>query len=244
MADRLSPSSSDKWMVCTDWLNATRGLPNVSSVYAAEGTEAHKVLELCLRLKVGPREVTDDENMIDAVASALSWIEDYVEQTGAEIYPETPVNWSDRTEVGTGGTSDLVLVSPDELVVADYKHGRGVIVDPTQSSQLRLYLAGAIKKFGRRPSYKVVILQPRASGFQAVRSVDVTEQELAIFLEKAHHATEKNLSGTGERNAGDHCRFCTAAALCPALAERALRAAVQEFEAAGDALGTGADLGL
>lgn len=235
----LPPSSADKWMECHGWYMAVKDLPPLpSSVYADEGTEAHKVLEVCLRFGFDPYEVTDDEEMAGAVSYVLDWVQQYlIQNPGAEYHPEQWLSWGSWYRMNhLGGTSDLVLTHPTELVANDYKHGKGVIIDPETSKQLRLYLLGAIAKYGERKRYRLVISQPRAPHERGpIREHVITRREARMFMNEVENAVRLNLSGKGKRKAGEHCRhWCAAAATCRELANHNLSLAIEEF---GDPIG-------
>lgn len=224
----LPPSSADKWTVCHGWLKATEHLPNKSSIYAIEGTKAHEILETALRFDLPPDEVTKDTDLALNLSTVTEWLEKYSsENPNYNYYIEHEVIWSSKPPLT--GTIDLAIVSPRELVVLDYKHGAGVVVEVIENKQLMLYLYGLIKKFGPRLRYKLVIVQPRAYHEDGVvREYAINWKELNDFMEIADNAIQENLKG-GKRIAGEHCRFCTAAGTCKALAEYSLSIAGLEF---------------
>src|SRR5690606_26092408 len=45
----LGASSAHRWMKCAGSIALSRGIPNVDSEYAREGTAAHELAEKCLR---------------------------------------------------------------------------------------------------------------------------------------------------------------------------------------------------
>ena len=47
---KFSASGSAKWFLCAGSIEAERGLPNKSSIYADEGTAAHELGEICLTM--------------------------------------------------------------------------------------------------------------------------------------------------------------------------------------------------
>lgn len=232
----LPPSSADKWMVCTDWLRAVKGLPNKTSIYAQEGTRAHELLELSLRLGVPPEELSYDQDMTDAVGHAVDWLSQYLVANPESKYSiERRLSWGKAFgQSHLSGTSDLAVVNSEELTVVDYKHGIGVAVDPATSKQLRIYLLGLILDEGPREKYSLVIIQPRARHADGpVRTYSVTPKEITTFEKEARRAAKINLQEKGERKAGDHCKFCLAAGTCRTLATYSLGLAVKEFDDGG-----------
>lgn len=51
----LGASSSERWMNCAASIRLSKGMPNKSSIYAMEGTAAHHLSELCMRMEVPPQ---------------------------------------------------------------------------------------------------------------------------------------------------------------------------------------------
>lgn len=229
----LPPSSADKWMVCTGWRQAVTGLPSRSSVYAQEGVRAHELLEMALRLDLPPEELTEDKEAAEAVGHAVDWLNQYlVHNPKAKWWIEHSLPWGEAIGYPSlQGTSDLVVVTDSELTIVDYKHGIGVMVDPAESKQLRIYLIGLIKKHGRRDNYQLIVIQPRARHIEGpVRVHRITHEEIKAFAREVQVAARANIEGTGKRKAGEHCRFCTAAPLCKTLARFSLSLAVRDFD--------------
>lgn len=145
------------------------------------------------------------------------------------------------------GTGDAVVYQKNAawLHVIDLKYGKGVVVDPTENPQLMLYGAGAVRRYQgyRIEGITLHIVQPRAPG-SPVRSwqTDVLtllefEDEIRAKAQLADYgewvARHEEMEGA-EWNAqfleaGDHCRFCKAAAVCPALRAVAQQKALAEF---------------
>lgn len=221
------------------------GLPSVSSTYAEEGTEAHKVLELALRTDLFPWDITENLEMAIAVSTVTKWLKKFMARNpGANYYIEHKIEWGSVIGYPTlkgrikllphekdrlDGTSDLPIVTRDLIIVADYKHGFKV-VDPKESKQLRVYLMGLIKKFGERRKYQLAIFQPRAQHEDGpVRIHDITRNEMRVFTNQVEHAVEENFSGKGKRVAGPHCDWCPASATCRALRNYNLKVASAQF---------------
>jgi hypothetical protein len=223
-------------MVCTGWRQAVHGLPSRSSIYADEGVKAHELLEMALRLDLPPEELTSNPEMAEAVGHAVDWLNQYqVHNPKAKWWIEHSLPWGEAIGYPhLKGRSDLVVVTDTELTVVDYKHGIGVMVDPAESKQLRIYLIGLIKKYGRRGNYQLIVIQPRARHVDGpVRIHRMSHEEIKAFAREVQVAARANLEGTGERTAGEHCRFCAAAPTCKTLAEFSLSLAVCEFEGLG-----------
>lgn len=127
------------------------------------------------------------------------------------------------------GTSDFtsVIEADREIVVVDYKHGRGVAVSAEENEQEQLYALGAISAYDLVYdieddwTVRLMIVQPRANNISEWATTVGALKEFALKAKiAARHAAyqydghaEPQLS-PGERQ----CRWCKAKATCPALA--------------------------
>jgi hypothetical protein len=150
-----------------------------------------------------------------------------------------PVSSADENEVF--GANDALVYHPSNgrLVVFDYKHGAGVIVGVEDNQQLKFYASGAVFA---NPQWTVsecelVIVQPRAADADnydvpGVKRWPMHTAELIDFLGEVDAAvarakpyvalgvkpTTTDLFENGDKvlNVGPQCRWCPAAAICPA----------------------------
>jgi len=241
----LSPSASHRWLVCPGSVAANANKPFEQSVYALEGTSAHALLEVCLRLgdepnnylgrTLEPGHMVIDDGMADGVGYALDYIRAYMANNPqAKLYIEHPVSYGQ--EIGCDddeafGTSDVIIDNyPKECVALDYKHGVGV-VSAKRNSQLRLYLAGMRHARGRYTRYRGVIIQPRVPGRRPVQEATETDKELLGWLDKTvRPVVPIALANDAPRVAGEHCRYCIADGNCVAQYEAVQKAASSEFK--------------
>lgn len=122
------------------------------------------------------------------------------------------------------GTGDCVIVSDSLLEVCDYKHGKGIPVDAHENPQLRLYGLGAYDRFYPLfgfPNVRMTIIQPR---LESLSEETISTEELL------HWATDTVVEraklawlGKGVFSPGEHCRFCSAKAVCSARVSNALK---------------------
>ena len=252
-------SKFEQIMLCPGSVVAQEGLPNTTSVYAAEGTAAHQVLTWALQQDknaadfVGQEIAVDDGGMTytfaidDEMAQAVQVCIDYVRDTldDGMLLVDQAVDYSPYLGLPDGeayGTADVAYLRPDgELVVLDYKHGRGVEVDATENPQIMLYALGtlnALNAIGMADdvtSVRLCISQPRVKA--AVSEWRTTVGELLAWA--AGPATDAVARVLAAQNRtpvmGDggfslsylapgekQCKFCRAKATCPALREASL----------------------
>ena len=218
----LPPSSADKWFNCHAWRRLNHGIEDTTSAAAEEGTVAHAWLSDHL---LGLRDLTDcdDPEMYDHLMMVADWIVTTAGEEGT-THAEDRVDFGSSFGFeGLTGTSDLVIDFPDKLIVADLKYGRGV-VEVSDNKQLLCYLVGAVAKFGRRPIYKIAILQPRAWHRDGpTRSTTLTDEELQSFEAGLVLAIQGSYSNKAVATAGPWCQhYCKALSRCPAAAAKAL----------------------
>ena len=220
----FSPSKAERWMACPGGEVYGRSLPaepaEAVSVYAAEGTAAHALLELCIRegrapewyrgrvIAVGVDNETElvpegripktplafrvEADMVEAVSVAYWYVQEAGTLFGA---PEAEVFVNPLPGRGdTGGTADVILDHGDCLEVVDYKHGRGQYVAVEGNPQLLTYLVGAAERAGWSEAYtryRATIIQPRFPGREAVRSEEVTAAALRAWSLEMAAAVER-----------------------------------------------------
>lgn len=205
-----------------------------------------------LYTKPGSKQVEVTGNMVDAVQVYLDEVNREVALTSdAELYVE--VGFDIDSEAAPGevwGSADAVVYHPStgRLRIFDYKHGVGISVSAEDNAQPKFYAMGAVFS---HPDWRIseivcTIVQPRARDVDeagAVKDWTFDVVELLEFQETVETAIEKAESYghdvvegmfTGERDAtlyktGAHCRWCDAAAVCPAKEAEALAAATVDF---------------
>ena len=219
----LGPSSSKRWILCPGSVNASAGAPDDESVYAAEGTAAHYLSELCRReklpainwlghtFKVGKHKFEVDEEMADSVQQFVDWC---AEQQGAPLI-EQRINYSAHIpatvidKYGEAfGTLDDARLCDEDVYITDFKHGKGVQEFAEENTQLMLQALGVWAAFNWLYDIKgfyLQISQPRLSHFDKWHISIINLLNWAA--EKLPEYAEAILQGT-EFKAGEHCKFC------------------------------------
>ena len=226
----LSASGAHRWLHCTGSPLLEKDFPDSTSVYAQEGTLAHELCELKLMAYTGEitkRKLTSMKNklmkselwqpeMEGTSETYLDYIKDITMSYTVKpvILTEKRVDFSRYVPDGFG-TADCLILAGDTLHVVDYKHGKGVVVDADHNPQMMLYALGAMSELSLLYRFKFVhmtIVQPRVNN---ISEFTMTADELIEWGEKVvKPKAEAAMSGKGEFEAGDWCRFCRAKQQC------------------------------
>lgn len=226
----LSASGAHRWLHCTGSPLLEKDFPDSTSVYAQEGTLAHYLCELKLMAYTGEitkRKLTSMKNKLmkselwqpemDSTSEAyLDYIKDITMSYTVKpvILTEKKVDFSRYVPEGFG-TADCLILAGDTLHVVDYKHGKGVVVDADHNPQMMLYALGAMSELSLLYRFKFVhmtIVQPRVNN---ISEFTMTAEELIEWGETVvKPKAEAAMSGNGEFEAGDWCRFCRAKQQC------------------------------
>lgn len=259
---KIGASSASRWMPCPgsvrliDRLAQGKEIAFESTSFAAEGTVAHTVAELCLKNNQDAIEYIDrvftekvngkdedftvDEEMAEAVQEYLDIVRGYLEKLPhSELYIEQRFHLK-HLHKDLFGTNDACILLPfGELHVFDYKHGKGVAVEAENNKQLMYYAIGAAYAMGF-DFQKVVlhIVQPRAyHKLGSHRYWEIDADELEAWQDELKAAAEETEKENAPFEAGDWCRWCPAAAysddkkayLCEAYHQKAISVAAETF---------------
>ncbi len=214
---RIGASSMERWANCPGSVALCETLPEEpSSVYAAEGTEAHAYAE---RAITGNGWSTNNPELREAVQiykdaiEALPTTERHVE-VKVQLLELHPMLF---------GTAACVVWNAEErvLAVADFKYGAGMPVAVRDTRPLKYYAVGAMLRFDYRPRrVRTMVVQPRCPHPDGpVRTADYEAIELIDFAGEIIEAVRRVMAPDAPLVAGDWCRksFCPARAVCPAV---------------------------
>jgi len=252
---KIGASSSERWMKCPGSVRLSEGMPNKSSVFAAEGTAAHEVAALCLKTKVDPiylfrkfitveeHSDADSTNVIEVTLEMVGAVREYIKAIRAdaeghkEVITEVEIGFDLGSYYpGLFGTSDCIQWFPEisTLKVYDFKYGAGIAVSPIRNTQLMYYALGALDHF-KFPAEEIelVIVQPRCADTNGdvVRRWGLSSLELLDFAADLVDAAKRTQEVNAPLVDGEHCRFCPASGVCPKITKRAQEVAKIDFAA-------------
>ena len=238
----LSASGSKRWLSCPPSARLEQTFPDKAGEAAQEGTLAHALAEARIRHWLGEISENGLTLRIDSIRhDALyspemgEYVSEYVDlciekinEAHGTALVEERLDFSRWVKNGFG-TGDMVIIGDGVLEIVDLKYGKGVPVSAEGNTQMQLYALGAIEQYGYIYDFdhvRMSIFQPRNSGLSTqLMSVD----ELLAWGESIKPIAELAYAGKGNFKAGEHCRFCRAAAQCRALADYNLEIAKLEF---------------
>jgi len=239
----LSASSSERWIHCPPSARLCENYDDVSSDYAAEGTDAHTLCEYRLKLALGhPAEdpienlTWYNEEMEECAEAYTAYVMELVEaakQAGSTptVLIEQRVDFSRWVNDGFG-TADCIVIANGTLNIVDYKHGKGVEVSAEENSQMKLYALGALEIIDYIydiQDIQMTIFQPRKSNV----SIYSTPKDTLLEWAEGDLSRQAKLAyeGQGDFSCGEWCRFCKAKAECRERANANLELARYEFQA-------------
>lgn len=240
---RIGASSMYRWSQCPGSVRLCDGVESKASEYAEEGSDAHHLAALCLanverpEIYAGKTLVRDGRSFaVDrAMAEAVAVYVEHVQMTHRAGDVELIEHQFDLSSVHPGlfGTADNVVWRDSEkrLTVRDYKHGAGILVSPVANPQLLYYGLGALMSSGYPAArVRLEVIQPRCGDPEnAIRSWEIDSIDLLDFADDLKRYAVAAEAPDAPLAPGDHCRFCPAAAHCPALSSRSQEIARLEF---------------
>lgn len=231
----LAPSSAHRFMACAGSIRMARGVEDAGSIFAAEGTAAHQLAEMCIRghfdaerfagetIFVKQQKFPVTPEMVEAVQIYLD-VAYALEQESDEFESEQHLDMNELVD-GVHGTGDIIAYSEAarRVTIADLKYGKGVAVEVEDNEQLLTYAMGVAQRYHNRgiEEVELVIVQPRAPHPDGPVRRWITD---VIGLYEHVAALQRAAVAVGDPKAplvvGDHCKFCRAAGFCGALENR------------------------
>jgi len=242
---KLGASNAKRWLNCTPAPALEATFEDKGSSFAAEGTDAHRLGEVKLRVMLQGA----DPELIGKTISDLTYYDQEMEeatdlyaQIVAERFAEAQkttkdafISLEERLDYSTWvpggfGTGDVVIIADGILDVMDLKYGKGVPVEAFENPQLKLYGLGAYDLYHDLydiHTIRLTIIQPR---LDSVTPYEIDVADLLAWAET--YVRPRALladKGEGEYRPGEWCQFCKANATCRARAEENLALAAYEF---------------
>jgi len=245
---RVSASSAFRWLKCPGSVRMQTDIPDSPSEAADLGTAAHELGEMCLSkgtqsaaehlgrkilVEQSGREFIVDQEMVDGVQLYIDTVRkdrhEMLPGVKAAIEKKFHLDWLHKEIYGT---NDAYLSQEFGLLrVYDLKYGRGVIVEPEDNAQMKIYALGA-KQGSTCEEVELVIVQPRAPHSEGpVRRWRISVEDLdAWALGVLKPGAERALTNDAPVKAGVWCKFCRALPVCPEVRKKASEVAKVAFD--------------
>lgn len=213
---KYSASGADRWLSCPASVALSEGLPDKSSPWAEEGTQAHEALENVL---TGNHLALIDvrSNMLTVVLESAAFITTlYHAHASADFLVEQRVHL-DFIHPEMFGTFDSAIVDHfGTLHVFDFKYGQGHAVSPVKNWQMIFYGVGLAYRYGWNfQKVRLWIIQPRIRGYDGPVFWDVGITDLKEYAEKLRAGVERVEREPHDLNEGAWCHWCRAKKICP-----------------------------
>lgn len=217
-----SASSLDRLALCPPSARLGKDIPDTSSVHAEKGTRIHAAGEALL---LGdPVDGLDDDEFQMAKAYA-EYVWEVAGETGT-IYVEESFHMELAIyHPDLGGTADAVVIDGDAIHIIDLKTGKAP-VSVINNKQMMTYALGALTKHGFHFTEVVLhIYQPNNISREIYGTDDINlwSADLIEIARRADDPFEK------PNPSSKACHFCKAKTVCPAMHEKAIENAKQDF---------------
>ena len=201
--------------------------PRPSSKYAEEGSLLHDAIHKILSHGASTDDFGLGDDLIERkLRPALDALNEIDPDNRLEFQTEVSVSFGGFL-AGVFGSCDLIGRIGNRAIVLDWKFGDGVAVDAVENHQLLFYSAAAMRTDEARWAFEgiteieCVIVQP-----PYVKRWMTTPGRVKAFERELYDAVTTAMRGNAPVKIGDHCKWCAAKPICPAMTgetERALR---------------------
>lgn len=247
----FSPSSAHQWAVCPGSLILSRAYEDEGNAASEEGTMLHGVMQA---ITEKGKTLDDFPNLDTEQRAIINECKRYVDAIPRDfaLY-EVKVNFGDtvlQPKEDAFGTVDLVLIRGNTCRIIDYKFGHNY-VSSNHNPQGILYALGVLEALymldANVDTFEFEILQPRVGGESVSNGIfTFTKSEAFNFVVDMRKACAKVKQADWRLNevkdedqkkkwddeflkTTEHgCKYCRAAAGCPALRAK-MEAEVMDF---------------
>lgn len=225
----------------------TEGIVDQTNELAEIGTAVHECAEAALKLGCDCKDFVgckfNDREITDEMATSGQLYVDYVRKLkrlmpGCIVLLEKRVILSSISAEDLWGTSDCIIIWGHKLFIGDYKNGYGVVeVDKPQhihatgveingNAQCVGYALATLDTYNlwdQITEVETFIVQPNFSHTQGpIRSKTYTMGEMRLWWDAYYYAYHAAKNPDAPLNAGNHCKYCSAAGFCAPRIERTM----------------------
>ena len=224
----FGPSGAVGWLNCSGKIKAEEGIPDKESSFAAEGSEAHDLVDVALKKNIDVKDLNHESSkeMIDYCQTYVN----YVRALGGEQEYEQEVSY-DKWVPGGFGTADAIVVKDNTITIVDFKYGKGVKVFAENNPQGMLYALGALNERAVFQDFKEVVIVIHQPRLDHLSEWAILPEKLYAWAEWVKERAALCLEPDAPRTPGEkQCQWCRAKATCPELQTKTEHALMVQFE--------------
>ena len=219
----FSPSTLERREACPASYKLEEGLPSFDTENAKEGTLKHAAIAELITAYVDgkPLPDIDDVDVKSAFDKFLEILRE-IPDNDLQIFTERKLSYKFCGLEVYNGTADVVIVTPENVVVIDWKFGHKEVTEAANNPQGAAYVLAAMQEFDRNVAdvhfYNPVIHQHSNYTFEGMEGI--RDYVMGLIAECKRDSAP---AVAGEKQ----CRYCKAAyyGTCPAYAEFAAKTA-------------------
>lgn len=249
---RFSASSASRWINCPGSVFATEqaiaegkiDAEDSGSSAAREGTCAHWVLEMAIKLSKKPKAflgkshggVKVNAEMVGHIEEVIEWLTAQVPKGGKIITERRYRNLRLLYDLDIGGTVDITILAPGILKIFDFKYGRGY-VNHINNYQINIYSLAAYLKYTKKYNIKKIIqgiMQPRSFNEQGCNRIVAVRPSKLMRWERNVLVPALDLIKTGTPPlvpGNSQCEWCRIRGICKEQGQQLLDLAQTDFKA-------------
>ena len=219
----FSPSTLERREACPASYRLEEGLPSFDTDNSKEGTLKHVATAELISAYVDSKPLPDvDDTDVKAAFGKFSEILRGIHDNDLLIFTERKLSYKFCGLEVYSGTADVVIVTPEKVVVIDWKFGHREVTEAANNPQGAAYALAAMQEFDRKVAdvhfYNPVIHQHSNYTFEGMEGI--RDYVMGVIAECKRDSAP---AVAGEKQ----CRYCKAAyyGTCPAYAEFAAKTA-------------------
>lgn len=215
----FSPSTLERREACPASYRLEEGLPSFDTDNSKEGTSKHAVTSDLITAYVAGKPLPDvDDTDVKAAFYKFSDVlrSPDCSDNNLQIFAERKLSYKFCGLEVYNGTADVVIVTPEKVIVIDWKFGHREVTEAANNPQGAAYALAAMQEFERKVAdvhfYNPVIHQHSDYTFEGMEGI--RDYVMGVIAECKRDSAP---AVAGEKQ----CRYCKAAyyGTCPAYAE-------------------------
>ncbi len=209
-------------MNCAGYLFFENLPPQPTNDAAEEGTAAGELLERKLTGQNIPFLSRNGRPFDNDMHFYTDEVKKIIDNTGSqqqsEITCENRIDWQTQSGIWIRGSYDISFIRDGKLYIDDLKYGFGH-VEVKKNWQLLAYAIGRYLQLNTNfVSIVMRIHQPRPHHEDGTtRTWEISPMELMVYKDEIEQRMKAIASGYNALVTGPQCKYCPAAAVCPAI---------------------------